>query len=366
MRYLFLFLCLLNLSVLAQFEPINGTRDSKPKMIAFKNARILVSPDKTIEQGTLLIKGDRIMDVGMLVIVPEEAIVVDCKGRTIVPAFIETNTMIGLTKPVSGNQSSRPQLESSKEGAYYWNESIHPEVNSGSMYQSDQKASDELIKMGFGLAVTHVQDGISRGTGALVSLGGAEEKKHLIKAEAAQFYSFNKGISKQTYPSSQMGSIALLRQTFYDLKWYIESKPKELNLSLESMRDDIGLPFLFKTADKWEILRASKIAKEFNYRFNYIGSGNEYMAVRQLKYSLDQIIIPVNFPEAYDVNDPYVSRQIPLSDLKHWEMAPSNPFILLQNQVRYQKICFAFLPMLLDSINTYPNPSSGFKELGNS
>jgi imidazolonepropionase-like amidohydrolase len=333
MRYLFLFLCLLNLSVLAQFEPINGTRDSKPKMIAFKNARILVSPDKTIEQGTLLIKGDRIMDVGILVIVPEEAIVVDCKGRTIVPAFIETNTMIGLTKPVSGNQSSRPQLESSKEGAYYWNESIRPEVNSGSIYQSDQKASDELIKMGFGLAVTHVQDGISRGTGALVSLGGAEEKKHLIKAEAAQFYSFNKGISKQTYPSSQMGSIALLRQTFYDLKWYIESKPKELNLSLESMRDDIGLPFLFKTADKWEILRASKIAKEFNYRFNYIGSGNEYMAVRQLKYSLDQIIIPVNFPEAYDVNDPYVSRQIPLSDLKHWEMAPSNPFILLQNQV---------------------------------
>jgi len=111
-------------------------------MIAFKNARILVSPDKTIEQGTLLIKGDRIMDVGMLVIVPEEAIVVDCKGRTIVPAFIETNTMIGLTKPVSGNQSSRPQLESSKEGAYYWNESIRPEVNSGSIYQSDQKASD--------------------------------------------------------------------------------------------------------------------------------------------------------------------------------------------------------------------------------
>jgi imidazolonepropionase-like amidohydrolase len=337
MKYFLLFSAYITFSTFGQMNPQNGTGESKPVMIAFKNARIVVSPNKTIEQGTLLIEGDRIVDVGMMVFVPDEAVVIDCYGRTILPSFIETNSSIGLPKPQAEGFSMRPQLESSKAGAYYWNEAIHPEINAGELYKIDNKSNDELIKMGFGLAVTHIQDGIARGTGALVSLGSENANKQIIRSEAAQFYSFTKGISKQTYPSSQMGSIALLRQTFHDLNWYKQEKRDETNLSLEEMKRTISLPFLFETTDKWEIIRAGKIAKEFNLKFNYLGSGNEYMAINQLRYSTDYIVLPINFPEAYDVKDPYVSRQIPLSDLKHWELAPSNPYILKQNNV---PICF--------------------------
>jgi imidazolonepropionase-like amidohydrolase len=62
------------------------------------------------------------------------------------------------------------------------------------------------------------------------------------------------------------------------------------------------------------------------------------MAIRQLKNSADFIVLPINFPEPFDVKDPYISRQIPLSDLKHWELAPSNPAILAQNNVQF---CFS-------------------------
>lgn len=338
MRYYLLFISFIGFLSWGQMNPQNGTGESKPAMIAFKNARIVVSPTKTIEQGTLLIEGDKIVDVGIMVFIPDEAVIIDCYGRTILPSFIETNTSIGLPKPQSEGFSMRPQLESSKNGAYYWNEAIHPEVNAGKLYQIDSKANDELIKMGFGLAVSHIQDGIARGTGALVSLGSENSNKQIIRSEAAQFYSFSKGISKQTYPSSQMGSIALLRQTFYDLNWYKQQEAKsETNLSLEELERQLTLPFLFQTTDKWEILRAGKIAKEFNLKFNYLGSGNEYMAIDQLRYSTDFIVLPINFPEPFDVKDPYVARQIPLSDLKHWELAPSNPYILIQNNV---PICF--------------------------
>lgn len=338
MKYFLLFLAFIQFLSWGQMIPQNGTGESKPAMIAFKNARIVVSPTKTIEQGTLLIEGDKIVDVGMMVFIPDGAVIIDCYGRTILPSFIETNAAIGLPKPQSEGFSMRPQLESSKKGAYYWNEAIHPEVNAGKLYQIDSKANEELIKMGFGLAVTHIQDGIARGTGALVSLGSENSNKQIIRSEAAQFYSFSKGISKQTYPSSQMGSIALLRQTFYDLKWYMQDgTTSETNLSLDELEQHLSLPFLFQTSDKWEIIRAGKIAKEFNYKFNYLGSGNEYMAINQLRYSTDYIVLPINFPEPYDVKDPYVARQIPLSDLKHWELAPSNPYILIQNNV---PICF--------------------------
>ena len=44
-------------------------------------------------------------------------------------------------------------------------------------------------------------------------------QKALIKSKATAHYSFNKGKSRQSYPSSFMGSIALIRQAIYDALW---------------------------------------------------------------------------------------------------------------------------------------------------
>lgn len=312
----------------AQIKPQNGVQESKAPFYALKNATIVVSPSKTISNGTLLIQGDRILDAGTFVILPEGTVEIDCKNKVVIPSFVESYSGIGLPKPTQIGFNFRPQLESTKKGAYYWNETIHPESHAGELYEIDAKANDELIKLGFGFALTHVQDGLMRGTGALVSLGNEHANKQLVNPYATQVLSFEKGVSKQTYPSSQMGSIALLRQVFYDLKWYTNSKEKETNISLEELAKHKDLPYLFKTSDKWEIFRAKKIADEFGYRFNYLGSGNEYMAINEFQNFKDFIVLPINFPEPFDVKDPYVARQIPLSDLKHWELAPSNPHAL--------------------------------------
>src|SRR5687767_15158619 len=69
--------------------PTNGVADSKTGCYALKNATIIVSPEKTIEKGTLIIRDGKITDVGLLVIVPSDAVTIDCTGKTIVPAFIE-------------------------------------------------------------------------------------------------------------------------------------------------------------------------------------------------------------------------------------------------------------------------------------
>ena len=90
--------------------------------------------------------------------------------------------------------------------------------------------------MGFGLALTHQQDGIIRGSAALVSLGNLDINKQLLQSQAGLFYSFNKGNSSNSYPSSQMGAIALLRQAFYDLEYYHSTTPIERNISLEEWK----------------------------------------------------------------------------------------------------------------------------------
>lgn len=324
----------------SQYAPLNGVKDSKSEVIALKNVTIYVNSTNKITNATLLVSDGKIMEVGAKITIPSGALEIDMNGKTIVPAFVELYSNVGI--PIHGerNYSQRPQIESSKKGSYYWNEAIRPEVEAATLFDVDTKAAENFSKMGFGFAVAHVQDGIVRGTGALVGLGNSDTRKQLITSNTAQFYSFAKGTSGQTYPSSQMGSIALLRQALYDLKYYSENKNAEQSLSLEKWNENQKLPVFFKTEDKWEILRAMKIAKEFNQSYCFIGSGNEYVIAKQLKDEKATVVLPLNFPEAYDVKDPYLSRQIPLSDLKHWELAPSNPYLLSSEGIQ---ICLTSL-----------------------
>jgi imidazolonepropionase-like amidohydrolase len=242
---------------------------------------------------------------------------------------------IGQPKASFHDGGFRSQTKADKEGAYYWNETVHPEFKAASSFAIDAKANETLIQQGFGFAVSHLMDGMVRGTGALVSLGNDQVNKQLIKGDAGQFLSFSKGSSHEAYPSSQMGSIALMRQALFDLSYYTTSPQSEFSISLDAWSKQQKLPIFFKTDDKWEILRAEKIAKEHQLNFIYIGSGNEYAAIEALKNTQRTIVIPINFPEPFELRDPYIARQIPLSDLKHWELAPSNPLYLHQNGVPF-------------------------------
>lgn len=63
-------------------------------LTAFENARIITANDRGVMEGaTLLIRGDRVVQVGpaSLVEIPTDALRVDVTGKTIVPAFIDTH-----------------------------------------------------------------------------------------------------------------------------------------------------------------------------------------------------------------------------------------------------------------------------------
>ncbi len=329
---LFLFIFAISTYSFSQI-PQNGVAQSKAPYYALTNARIFVSPTETLEDATILVKGTTIENVGKRVSIPKNAVEIDCKGLTILPSFIELSTDAGVKKAVAGKGGPRPQMESSKPGSYYWNESIHPEIDASEGYSPNEKLNKSYLDAGFGFAFAHQKDGTARGQGSLVTLAKSDFYKPTLNFGAGSFFSFSKGVSRQSYPSSQMGVIALLRQALYDAKWYKSNEQTERNLSLEALNAQWNQTSIFYTQDKWEILRAAKIAKEFDRSFAYVGSGDEYGIVDELKELSSTIILPINFPKAYDVTDPYIARQIPLSDLKQWEMAPYNPSILAKNGI---------------------------------
>jgi hypothetical protein len=158
----------------------------------------------------------------------------------------------------------------------------------------------------------------------------------LLKEKAALHLSFSKGVSQQEYPSSQTGAIALIRQFMYDAEAYKNEKEKvETNLSLQAFNEMKSLPYIIETADKQEIFRAAAIAKEFGFSFIYKGSGTEYQRLQELAAMKARLIVPVVFPQAMDLSNPYDADMVSLADLKHWELAPSNLSLLEKQGIEF-------------------------------
>ena len=108
--------------------PVNGVATEFEPIYAFINAHI-INVDNEIPNGILLIQGDKILQVDTGVQIPKDAIITDLKGDFVYPSFIDLNTQYGLPKTKSSERSFRPQYDSKKEGAFHWNQAIHPEID---------------------------------------------------------------------------------------------------------------------------------------------------------------------------------------------------------------------------------------------
>lgn len=320
--------------IFSQLSPSNGVPASSMNQIAITNVDVYVRPDLKVENATILIENGKIKNVGKLLFIPDGYAVYNREGFTVLPAFVELNTDLGVEKARPTYTGGMPQLESKKSGDYYWNESIHPEVNAVSILSSQDQGLHNLSSLGFGFALTHQSDGIVRGSGPLVALGPLTKSEQIIASNAAMFYSFEKGVSNQTYPSSLMGSIALLRQAFYDLRYFSSNRSAALGKqSMEPWAQSVDKPSFFHATSKWDILRANKIAYEFSMPFIYFATGEEYSILDELKRNNVKLVAPINFPQPFDISDPYEARNIPISALKHWELAPFNLRLLSESEI---------------------------------
>ncbi|MCF6406709.1 amidohydrolase family protein [Chitinophaga filiformis] len=305
--------------------PVNGVADNREGCYAFVKATIVKSAGTVLNNATLVIRNGRIVSVGNGP-VPKDAVVIDCEGKYIYPSFVDLYSDYGTpsVKKAVGGYRAEVQFLSATKGAYGWNQAIKSEVNAAAVFTMDGTNAEALRNVGFGTVLSHQQDGIARGTGVLVTLADGRDNKVLIKEKASAHYSFDKGSSTQNYPSSLMGSIALLRQTYLDAQWYQSRPVKEgTNLTLQAWNDNRSLPQIFEVQDKWDALRADKIGDEFGVQYIIKAGGNEYQRIPEMIATKASFILPLNFPQPIDVEDPNDARFVALSDMKHWELAPT-------------------------------------------
>lgn len=304
--------------------PSNGAPVEDNRLHVLKGATVHVDPVTIKSRADVFIRDGKVLKVAQGESIPKNAVVHDMSGKHIYPAFIDLYSDYGL--PKREKESIRgPVYERDGTGALAWHASVRPEAHADALFQLKSKEADELRKAGFGAVLTHQMDGVIRGTATLALLSDERNNLSLVRERAAMFFSFDKGVTAQDYAGSKMGAIALMRQAFYDAQWYATAKSKaELNVSLEVLNKQKSLPYFLVTEEKNDILRGKKIADEFGFQWAYVGSGNEYERIQDVKAAGAMVILPLTFPEAMDMSDPYASRAVPLRDLRHWELAPAN------------------------------------------
>ncbi len=341
MKKLFFALCLLGygsfLTAQDYFPENAGVKVNNNNYTAFTNAKIFVTPTQVIEKGTLLIQHGKVVSASSSVSIPKNAVVIDLDGKSIYPSFIDVYSKFGVEqakkKPGRGRSA---QYEPSREG-YYWNDHIMPENKAIEKFTYDDKEAKVLREAGFGVVNSHIQDGIARGTGVLIALNGnGTNANRILDDRSAQYFSLTRSIAKgQSYPGSLMGTLALLRQMYSDADWYAKGNASTTDLSLEALNENKSLVQIFEAEDKSHDLRADKIGDANGIQYTILGGGNEFERIEEIKATNAKYILPLNFPDAYDVSNPYAVGYVSLQDMRYWNQAPSNPKVLAENGIQF-------------------------------
>jgi imidazolonepropionase-like amidohydrolase len=243
-------------------------------MILIKNGKVLTMAGETIEGGAVLIDGGKIVEVGLGIVAPLDCEVIDAKGGYVMPGIIDAHCHIGMWEDAVGFEGA--------DG----NEMTDPLTPHMRAIDAINPA-DGSFKEAYENGITCVCTGpgsanVIGGTFATIKTKGKRVDDMIVMEPAAMKIAFGENPkrvydSKNKMPSTRMGTAALLRETLYKAKTYLEKKEKgqhnpdkmpDFDLKMESllpvMRGEMPLKAHAHRAD--DIFTAIRVGKEFGVK----------------------------------------------------------------------------------------------------
>ena len=244
-------------------------------MILIKNGLVKTMAGEDIENGQVLLDGDKIVAVGKEVNAPADAQVIDAAGCIVAPGFVEGHCHIGLDEEAIGF-----------EGDDYneMTDPVTPQMRGIDGLNPMDEAFFDAYSHGVTTAVTGPGSAnVVGGTFLAVKLCGKRVDNMVVKNPVAMKIAFGEnpkrcyGASQKKMPMTRMGTAALLRELLVKAQNYREEmdayeadpqnnkKPTydcKLHAMLPVMRKEIPLKSHAHRAD--DIFTSLRIAKEFD------------------------------------------------------------------------------------------------------
>lgn len=183
------------------------------KAVALEGVRIVQSPGRVIENGTVLIRNGLIEAVGENVDIPYDAERIAPDSMTVYAGFIDGLSSTGVPQPKEEEDlppvPDRGNPPDDRAG-------IQPQRDVRSLLSADQKSIENLRKLGFGAAHVVPIGRMLPGSGAVVLLAGDEPRDMVLKGDASLFVQFQG--ARRMYPGTPMAMTAKFRQLFTEAK----------------------------------------------------------------------------------------------------------------------------------------------------
>jgi imidazolonepropionase-like amidohydrolase len=274
----------------------------------------ILTPEQTIPNGIIIFNKGKIVNVGQNLRIPEEAEIIDAKGKYVTPGLVDAHSHIGMItegldweygdvndfySPLTAHLRAidavnlfDPAFKDAIEGGvttvYTGPGSANVIGGIGLILKTFGKTPEEMVVNDFA--------GIKIATGA--------KRRREVK-------------SKLPYPTTKMGTIALLRKMLQDTKRYMEGKLKatgEEEMAYQALSKVLKreIPAKIHTSlDPDEILVAINIAKEFNIKVTIDhGFGSQMVAEKLAEANIPVIAGPLMIAKLSPMYR-YISDDIP-------------------------------------------------------
>jgi imidazolonepropionase-like amidohydrolase len=286
--------------------------------------------------------------VGANVAIPPDAWVIDGKGLIVYPGLIDGFTDVGVataSAPSSaGDTGARPQQTVSRgpedrPGSTPWR-SAADEVN-----PTDPRV-ETWRSAGFTTVIAAPKGGMFPGQAAVLDLGGDRAGDLLVKSPVAIPVSLQAPGGFRSFPGSQMGTIAYVRQVWLDTNWdaqanaIYEKNPRGVERPKYDRTDAALAAALAKHAvvlipgnTSLQIRRALRLIEEWKLNAVLYGAQMGYEAAPEIAARKLPVLVDLKWPEAEKDSDLDVTPS--LRTLRFRDRAPSSPAALAKAGAKF-------------------------------
>lgn len=320
-------------TAVAQQPNLGGAMTAAAADYALTNVRIVTSPGKVIERGTVLTRDGRIAAVGPNVNVPAGVVKIDLAGHTVFPGLIDAATSIGLPSPTRVTAAAPPAAAGGGRGgrgaapatggrgagpgpAAPTPPIIEPELDATAEAADMFAPTDDQLKAMRAGGVTTVglvfNGGIFPGRVGAALTGTRDGGRLALRASSAQEVAF--GVRKNAYPLYGLGTYAFIRQSYIDAQ-YEARLDKAMRAGTPGARPSNDpfdralmaaatneMPSWFVASNEREIQRVAEIAKEMGLKAPVVvGAREGYRNVSALKASGASAVVSLEWPSVDSV-----------------------------------------------------------------
>ncbi len=267
----------------------------------FYNARIFTAVSETIENGYVLIKEGRILDVGPMDFCPRDNERFDLGGKTVYPGFIDAHCHIGMWADGSGFEGDDGNEDT---------DPATPHLRAVDGINPADKCFQEALMAGVTTVVTGPGSANPvAGQLAILHTYGSGVDEMVLKAPVAMKFALGEN-PKNTYhekeetPTTRMATAAIIREQLFKAQRYLRDKAAaenpedepEFDMKCEALAGvlDGSVQAHFHAHRCDDIFTAIRIAKEFRLNAVIVHGTEGYLRAEDLaKADVPVIVGPV-------------------------------------------------------------------------